>query len=185
MKNTELAYRELEDSFFGSVFGIFMIATGFNAILSYIFIKSFGRLPLGLVAGVSLFFIGIICTIGRHKILSIYKNIHKKELYHNISVQENIEIPPTPIDHLQDKDAIISQLQSELANLRKHICGHGAVSLVVGMLEDGFTKEDIAKHLKEKGGLSYSQVGVLLHENPLSVSNEAISMYAKRLLGIA
>lgn len=85
---------------------------------------------------------------------------------------------------LEERDALISELQSELGTLRKLVGGYGALSLIVGMLEAGSTKEDIAKHLKEKVGLSYSQVGVLLHENPLNVGASAITMCAKRLLGI-
>ena len=100
-------------------------------------------------------------------------------------MQKNAEALPASEPILQEKDALISELQSELETLRKFIGGYGALSLMVGMLEAGSTKEDIAKHLKEKGGLSYSQVGVLLHENPLNVGDSAITMCAKRLLGIA
>lgn len=86
---------------------------------------------------------------------------------------------------LQEKDVLIAKLQSELGALRKLIGGYGALALVIEMLEAGSAKEDIATHLKKKGGLSYSQVGVLLHENPLNVGDSAIIMCAKRLLGIA
>ncbi len=100
-------------------------------------------------------------------------------------MQKSTEAIPSSGPVLQEKDALISGLQSEIGTLRKLIAGYGAVSLMVEMLESGSTKEDIAKHLKEKGGLSYSQVGVLLHENPLNVGDSAIAMCAKRLLGIA
>lgn len=86
---------------------------------------------------------------------------------------------------LQEKDTRISALQSELESIRKYIGRYGALAVVIKMLGEGSTEEDIAKHLKEKGGLSYSQVGVLLHESPLTVGDSAITMRAKRLLGIA
>lgn len=82
------------------------------------------------------------------------------------------------------QDVSISALQAELNKLRGHISQHRALATVLGMLEKGDTKEKIARFLKDQG-LSYAQVGVLLHDDPLCIGNDAITMCAKRLLGIA
>lgn len=86
-------------------------------------------------------------------------------------------------DMVQGRDAQVAALQSEVETVRGLINQHGALSVVVKMLEGGSTKEDIASFLKGKS-LSYSQIGILLHADPLSVSGDAVTMCAKRLLGI-
>ena len=74
----------------------------------------------------------------------------------------------------------IAELEAALAN--KTDCdGHGVLSFIINLRMDGKDEESIALFLKQHG-LSTSQVGVLLHPDPLSVGQAAISSHAKRLL---
>ena len=86
---------------------------------------------------------------------------------------------------LQERDAHIAALSSELEGTRKALTSCGALAVIVKMMGEGCSKEDIAKRLKEEWKLSYSQIGVLLHENPRTVAEGTISQCAKRLLGVA
>lgn len=99
-------------------------------------------------------------------------------------IRSQVQTSATTNEALQEKDARIAALQAENESIRKHLGRYGALAVVIKMIEKGYTEVEIAKHLKE-GGLSYSQVGVLLHESPLTVGDSAITMRAKRLLGIA
>lgn len=74
----------------------------------------------------------------------------------------------------------IAELEEKLAN-SVNCDGHGVLSVIINMRKDKNDESSIAEFLKQKK-LSISQIGVLLHPDPLHVGQEAISSHAKRLL---
>lgn len=59
--------------------------------------------------------------------------------------------------------------------------GHGVLSIIINMRNDGKQESEIAHFLK-KGGLSIAQVGALLYLGPLNTPQNTIASHAKRLL---
>jgi hypothetical protein len=111
---------------------------------------------------------------------------------------ENIDKSPQPPNgdsaslqkELEEKDARIATLETELAAAQvriaeleaiSHCDGKGALKVVCDMRRGEMLDKEIAKHLRGKG-LSKSQIGALLHENPLNVTHEAITTFIKRML---